>query len=353
MTLKLIAIGGLGNMLGPSAQHLAASNTATYIRVLDRGAAGKQKDAFRADWKKHGAQLVSTLPDLLGDGDFDGIVICAGKNGDDHQIFRELISKLGKQRSYFILHLSTVSSDFVCATQAYCAAHGVQYVNYPLTGGAKGALTANMLVLCSGDEKLYDKVEPMLQCIGKPKYFGERIDLAAGVKLIGHVLVFHGLLGVSLAVSLQKELFGFPTLDKSQVEFFDFLNQGAGGIKQWDFAVRPGVLDDNWSQGFLIKHAVVDVIYTVQLLRQQNLPNLLTLALLEISLLFAYILQNYTQPDLTTQTVTHLLANTPKEELDHFLKAHLSFDIDECVRNCVSALPEEIQKTLMLEVSYA
>jgi 3-hydroxyisobutyrate dehydrogenase-like beta-hydroxyacid dehydrogenase len=351
MTLKLLAIGGLGNMLGPSAKHLTNSHTAHYIRVLDRGAHGKQKDELRQDWQQHGAQLVSNLTDLIGDGDFDGVVICAGKNADDHAIFRALIPLLNHQRAYFILHLSTVSCGFVQATQTYCEKNHVQYVNYPLTGGAKGALTASMLVLCGGDKKLYDRLEPMLQQIGKPKYFGERVDLAAGVKLIGHVMVFHGLLGMSLAVSLQKQLFGFTTIDKAQVEFFDFLNQGAGGTKQWDFAVRPLVLENNFSQGFLIQHAVIDIIYTVQLMRQEQLPNLFVLALLEVALSFAYVLNHYPEKNLTTQAVTHLIANKPKE-IDQFLKQNLSLDIDRCLENCIAVLPEEIQRTLMLEVNY-
>jgi len=352
MTLKLLAIGGLGNMLGPSAKHLINSDAATYVRVLDRGTAGKQKDDFRQSWQQHGAQLVSTLADLIGDGDFDGIVICAGKNADDYRIFCELIPLLNTQRSYFILHLSTVSCGFVQATHAYCARYGVQYANYPLTGGAKGAAAATMLVLCGGDKKFYERVEPMLKQIGTPKYFGERIDLAAGVKLIGHVMVFHGLLGMSLAVSLHKQLFELPALDKQQVEFFDFLNQGAGGTKQWDFAIRPGVLENNWSQGFLIQHAVIDIIYTVQLLQQQQLSNLLVLPLLEVALLFAYLLNINPEQGLTTQAVTRLIANTPKASIDNFLQKHLSLDINTCLKNCVSALPEDVRKTLMLDVAY-
>jgi len=352
MTLKLIAIGALGNMLGPSAKHLLNSDCAKYIRVLDRGAPGAQKDALRKDWQVHGATSVTTLKELIGDGDFDGVVICAGKNGDDYQIFRELVPLLTSQK-HFVLHCSTVSCQFVQATHTYCAQHHIHYANYPLTGGAKGAVAGTMLVLCSGDENFYHKLEPMLSKIGKPKYFGERIDLAAGVKLIGHVLVFHGLLGMSLAVSLQKQLFGFSSINKQQVEFFDFLTQGAGGMRQWEVAVRPGVADDNWTQGFLVPHAVIDALYTAQLMQEQQLPVTLILPLLEVALLMAYVLQhNTSEQPIATQSVTRLIANTDKKIVDEFVKQYLSLDIEVCFKNCVSALPEKIQQTLMLEVKY-
>jgi 3-hydroxyisobutyrate dehydrogenase-like beta-hydroxyacid dehydrogenase len=351
MKLKLLAIGGLGNMLGPSAKHLTGSDAA-YIRVLDRGAAGQQKDNFRQAWRQHGAELVPTLIDLVADGDFDGMVICAGKNGDDYHIFRELIPLLNKHRSYFILHLSTVSCSFVQATHAYCAQHSIQYVNYPLTGGAKGAANATMLVLCGGDKALYEKVAPMLHGIGVPKYFGEKIDLATGIKLIGHILVFHGFLGVALAIPVQKSLFGLSELTTQQADFFDFLNQGAGGTKQWDLVMRQGILENNWDQGFLIQHAVIDALYTAQLIQQHGLPTTLILPLLEVVLLFAYILNHHPEQGLATQTVLRLLTTVNRETLDSYIKEHLCLDIVRCLENCIAALPKPIQQTLMLDVFY-
>ncbi len=355
MTLKLIAIGGLGNMLGPSAQHLQGSEQASYIRVLDRGTKGERKDKFRQDWKSHGAELVADLTSLVGDGDFDGVVICAGKNGDDFQIFSDLVPLLqtgAAGRSYFVLHLSTVSCDFVKATYQYCAGFGIKYVNYPLTGGAKGAANAVMLILCSGDKALYNRVEPLLQRVGKPQYFGAEIATGAAVKLIGHVLVFHGLLGLSLAVALHKRVIGSEELGVAQVSLFDFLNNGGGGTKQWDFPVRYGIVENDWQHGFLLQHAVIDVLYTADLLLKQQLPELLLLPLLQTALLFAYLLTANPDKELATQSVTQLLAATPKNVIDEYLAKYLSLNINTCFNHCVSALPKHIQGTLMMDVDY-
>ncbi len=356
MTLKLLAIGGLGNMLGPSATHLQDPNIAQYLRVLDRGNAGEKKDKLRAAWRQHGATLVGTLPELIGNGDFDGIVICVGKNGDDYKIMTQLLPLLSAQtprHPYFILHLSTVSANFVTTTYDYCAKHRVHYANYPLTGGVRGAEAGTMLILCSGDASLYTRVEPMLKKIGTPNYFGAAVDLGAAVKLIGHILVFHGLLGMSLAVALHKSVFNFPRISPEQVAFFDFLNQGAGGTRQWDFSIRPGVLDGQWNRGFLIQHAVIDIIYTARLMYEKQLPITLILPLFEVTLLFIYLLQHASETDLTTQAITRLIATTPRHILDDYIKQYLSFDFDTCMKNCINNLPEHLQKSLMLDVSYA
>ncbi len=353
MTLNLIAIGGLGNMLGPSAKHLHNSNIARYLRVLDRGGPGEKRDTLRKNWQAHGAQLVSNLEELIHLTDFDGIVICAGKNGDDYPIFQQLIPMLQqKQHRCFILHLSTVSADFVQATAQYCAQHDVQYANYPLTGGVKGAEAATMLILASGDNALYTRVEPLLQQMGHPKYLGEAVDLGACVKLIGHVLVFHGLLGVSLAVSLQQHIAADSPMTLSTTDFFDFLNKGAGGTNQWEFAVKSGVALGNWSRGFLIKHAIIDALYTIQLMQQRRLPKTVILPLMEIALLLAWVLRQNPDQGLATQAVTQLMANHTSEEIDQFLKDNLSLDLNSCFQRCLSILPQDSQRSLMLQVTY-
>ncbi len=336
-------------MLGPAAQHLKNNEAASFLRVLDRGADDSPiKQQRRVAWREHGAELVNSLAQLVGDNEFSGVVICAGKNGDDWDILRELVPLLTENQ--FILHCSTVSCSFVTAASELCAQHEIQYANYPLTGGAKGAESGQMLILASGDKALYEQLTPLLTAIGKPQYFGEELILAAAVKLVGHVLLFHGLLGISLGAVLHKNVLGLTHLAPQQVDFFDLLNQGAGGTRQWEVALRIGLAEDQWQQGFLVRHAVIDALYAASLLQERNLPTLVILPILEIVLLFAYILNKKEFPNPTTQTIARLLAEEPAEKLDAFLQAHLSFDIEQCLQNCIQVLPADLQKSLLLHI---
>ena len=85
----------------------------------------------RQAWKDHGADIVHDYQALVGAGDFDGIVICAGKNGDDCAIFRALLPLMqrNKKGRPFILHLSTVSAGFAQAAYDFLSAEDVDYVN--------------------------------------------------------------------------------------------------------------------------------------------------------------------------------------------------------------------------------
>ena len=70
------------------------------------------------------------------------------------------------------MHMSTVSAGFTVAAHAFCTQLGIGYVNYPLTGGPLGAQLGGghpngMLIQASGDQGLYERLEPTLKVLGR------------------------------------------------------------------------------------------------------------------------------------------------------------------------------------------
>ncbi|MCP4624663.1 MAG: NAD(P)-dependent oxidoreductase [bacterium] len=353
MTMKLVGIGGMGLMLSSSAKHLKPGGAAHFLRIHDRGTKDDRRDNCRQAWKDHGADLVDDYETLVGDGDYDGVVICAGKNGDDCDIFRSLVSHMqrNKKGQPFILHLSTVSAGFAQAAYDFLSAGGIDYVNYPLTGGPLGAENANMLILASGDESIYARLEPMLQTIGNPKYFSTSITAGAEVKLIGQLMVFNGLVGICSAAALKSECFQEELSGTAQAEFFDFLNGGAGGTRQWDVAISKGVRDNTWDQGFMIHHAVVDAIYAAKLCRERGLPAMAVIPMASIALTFAYLLSKYEGTPLATHAIVREMIRENASGLDHFLNQNLSYsDVDASINNCIAVLPQRVQDSVMLDI---
>lgn len=354
MTLKLLGIGGMGLMLSPSAKHLKADGTAKFVRIFDRGTSDQRRDTARQNWKMHGAELVSDYSSLVGNGDYDGVVICAGKNGDDLDIFRSLIPKLASdsQQRPFIAHLSTVSSGFAQSAHEHLESRGIDYVNYPLTGGPLGAENAAMLILASGNRSLYERLEPMLKVIGNPRYFGPSVTAGAEVKLMGQLMVFNGLTGISSAAALKSECFEEDLSGQSQAEFFDFLNGGAGGTRQWDVALSKGVRDNTWDQGFMIQHAVVDAIYAAKLCQQRGLPAFSIVPMIAIAQCFAFLLHKYPQSSLATHAIVREMIKANAAELDAFINQNISYsDIDAGIKHCIDALPERVKASVLLEIN--
>lgn len=355
--LKLSSIGGLGLMSSPSARHLLRGDTARVAQVLDRGGKGEQRDRARAAWKEHGARLVGTLDEALS-GELDGVMICAGKNGDDLPLIAASIRELAKKgENRFVLHLSTVSPAFARAAAEHAASRGVSYVNYPLTGGPKGAELGGgdpngMLILASGDEAMYRRLEPTLLLLGRPRYFGARVDAGAVIKLVGQLLVFNGCIGVSSAAALFAEAFYDGKLQGAeQASFFDFLNGGAGGTRQWDVALRKGVADGVWDQGFLIKHAAVDALYAAATALEAGLSRLVVEPMLGIALAFSYLLTKYPERELATHALARELLRENAAALDaHLERYRPGGTIESALKAAIGSLPENVRATALLEI---
>ena len=355
MAINLVAIGGLGLMLSPSAKHLKPGDRpARFLRVHDRGTADARRDQCRTAWRAHGAQVVNDFDTLIGAGDFDGLVICAGKNGDDLNILREVTPVLKRQHAGnpFVLHLSTVSAGFVSAALDFLAAREIAYVNYPLTGGPAGADNATMLILASGSPELYEKLLPTLEIIGNPKFFGDSPTAGSEVKLMGQLMVFNGLIGISSAGALRGECFGDRLSGSEPAAFFDFMNGGAGGTRQWDVALSKGVRDDVWDQGFMIQHAVVDAIYAAKLCQSKGLPSLVIMPVLGTAVTFAHILRKYGGEALATHAVIREMVKDQAADLDAFAADCIRFgDVDATLNNCIAALPQKVQASVCLAIA--
>jgi len=357
--LKIAYVGGLGMMAGPAASHLTPAREVRVVRYHDRGHGGASRERFRQEWKRHGAEPVADLAQLVDAGDLDGVVVCAGKNGDDLAIIAELARRLGafQQNSPFILHLSTVSPRFVESAAAFCALQGVSYVNYPLTGGPQGAALGGadakgMLILASGERALYERLLPMLNKLGHPGYFGEAVAAGAVTKLIGQHLVFNGLTGISAAAALHTEGFNRGRLGgEGQHDYLAFLNGGAGGTRQWDLAISRGVGEDLWDSGFYIRHAVVDAIYAAQLGLDLALPRMLLQPMINIALAFSYVLLRHPGEDLATHAVVREMLASEARDLDFFMAGLGAFNAEpeQQIFNAIASLPGTVRESVLID----
>jgi 3-hydroxyisobutyrate dehydrogenase len=138
-----------------------------------------------------------------------------------------------------------------------------------------------------------------------------------------------------------------------QTEYFTFLNGGAGGTRQWDVALSRGVKDDDWRSGFAVKHAVVDAIYAAKLAQEKGLPRFSVQPMINIALAFSYLLSHYPDQAFATHAIARELLAEAAPQLDGFMQTHGAYapDLTTCITNCITSLPPEVQKTVLLDVS--
>jgi 3-hydroxyisobutyrate dehydrogenase len=269
-----------------------------------------------------------------------------GKNGDDSALIQNLVGRL--KPGSFLCHLSTVSPQFASRATALCGRHSVVYGNYPVTGGPVGAETGKLLILCSGSEELFQRLSAPLRYLGEPRFFGLRSDAAAEVKLIGHVMVFCGLLGISGAAALQSECFlGGTVGGGEQSEFLEFLNRGAGGTRQWEVALSKGLRDGVWDQGFFIEHALVDALYLAELLRERGVSSIIIHPIIDLALAFSFVLRT-TTGGLATHSVVRELIKSRAAELDRFIDERRG-GVAERIIHVVESLPPALRSTVQFD----
>jgi 3-hydroxyisobutyrate dehydrogenase len=138
-----------------------------------------------------------------------------------------------------------------------------------------------------------------------------------------------------------------------QAAYFDFLNGGAGGTRQWDVALSKGVKENDWGSGFNVRHAVVDAIYAAQLAQEKGLPRLSIQPMINITLAFSYLLHKHPERSLATHAVAREMVASAAGELDAFMTEHGAYaaDVRTCISQGIASLPAAVQGTVLLEVS--
>lgn len=353
--LKVGVIGGFGMMASPMSKHWRSNAHVQVVRVHDRRRTDERNVRVRESWKAAGVELVPDIASLYGSGELDGYFLCVGKNGDDLPILKELSrlvqTKPGKVKP-FICHLSTVSVKFVNEATQYFSSIGVSYVNYPLTGGALGAENATMLILCSGLREMFDRLYPALQLIGKPKYFGSRPSAAPEVKLMGHMMVFNGLVGICSAAAVHSVQFQQGEIGgQDQAEFFDFLNSGAGGTKQWEVALGNGVKGGHWDRFFSAKYGLLDAVYTAELMIDSGLAEFAIHSVINTATSFAYLVLKKSDR-LATQAIMREMFGSAANDLNNWVSA-IKVDQPPAQRlsNLINQLPRQLKESLKIDVS--
>jgi 2-hydroxy-3-oxopropionate reductase len=148
---------GLGIMGTPMALHLA--NNGHTLRVHTRSqvpeaitAAGGQRLASAAEVARAADVIFTMLPDTP-----DVEAVLFGKNG-----VAEGITK-GK----VVVDMSSISPMATKAFAKRINELGADYIDAPVSGGEVGAKAGTLTIMCGGDAAVFERVKPLLACMGK------------------------------------------------------------------------------------------------------------------------------------------------------------------------------------------
>jgi len=189
-----------------------------------------------------GCKAVGKLADLAPLCDV--IVTCVSADADVLAVIDELLPVI--KHDAIIIDCSTISAD-----TARTAAHrlhkaGAQFLDAPVSGGTEGARDGTLAVMVGGDEKAFDRAQPVLQAMGRAvTHFGAS-GSGQAAKATNQIMCAGVIQAVAEAMAFAK------SEDLPLDRLIDTLGQGAGS--SWYFVNRaPNILRDSYPAGFRVK----------------------------------------------------------------------------------------------------
>lgn len=198
MTLPLIGFIGLGVMGKPMAKNLMKAGHSLVVHSRSRGpvdelgTAGVQALASPAEIGCHASIVITMLPDTP-----DVELVLTGSDG--------LLTTL--QPGAVVIDMSSISPAAARRLATLAASKGAAMLDAPVSGGEIGAINGTLSIMVGGDRQTFERVRPILACMGNPDrivYIGES---GAGqiCKICNQVAIGCALAGVSEAFALAKK----------------------------------------------------------------------------------------------------------------------------------------------------
>jgi len=231
---------GLGAMGAPMAGHLHAGGLLAMV-----GNRTKEKAEALA-----GELGVAAGADASAFADCRVVVLCVSMDADVLQNVEALAAVLAP--GSVVVDHSTVSVDTARRAQALLAAHGIGFLDAPVSGGVEGARNGKLSVMVGGDAADLEIARPVLECYAaRITHMG---DTGAGqaTKAVNQVLVA----GINQAVCEGLALGEKLGLDPAKL----LPTLGAGAAGNW-FLERRGatMLRDEFVPGFKCAHLLKDL----------------------------------------------------------------------------------------------
>lgn len=156
------------------------------------------------------------------------------------------------QPESIIVDMTTSQPSLAEEIAAEAAKQGVASIDAPVSGGDTGARNAALSIMVGGEESAYQRVEPLLQLMGKTIVHQGPAGRGQHTKMVNQTLIASGMIAICEALLYAYRAgLDIPTVLKS-------VSSGAAG--SWSLAnLAPRILDNDFDPGFFVEHFQKDM----------------------------------------------------------------------------------------------
>jgi len=232
-----VAFIGLGVMGFPMAGHLAAAghDVCVYNRT----------QAKAEHWcTRHAGRHAQTPAEAARNADF--VFTCVGNDDDLLEVTAGTDGALhGMSAGAVLIDHTTASADVARKLADLAQEKGVAFLDAPVSGGQAGAENGCLSVMLGGEEDIYRKVGPVIDCYAASHRLLGPVGSGQLAKMVNQIAIAGLVQGLSEAVHFVKQ----AGLDGEAV--FDVIQHGAAG--SWQMVNRhKTMLGDEYDFGFAV-----------------------------------------------------------------------------------------------------
>ena len=206
---SVIGLGAMGAGMAGNL-HRAGMLAGAWNRTRERGLAAAET---------HGFQLTDSLQSAAQAADL--VITSVSADEDLMQITEQLAPLL--QAGNVVLDTSTVSSATAQRVADMYEAHGIHFLDGPVSGGKEGAEKATMVMMIGGDQNVLQQIMPALEVISRQVTHMGPVGSGQATKAVNQIMVA----GINQAVTEALAFGQNRGLDMDKV--IDVVGGGAAG----------------------------------------------------------------------------------------------------------------------------
>jgi 3-hydroxyisobutyrate dehydrogenase len=232
-----VAFLGLGVMGHPMAGHLARAGHA--VTVYNRTAS--KADAWVAEY---GGRAAATPREAAAGAQL--VFACVGNDADLRSVVLGADGAFAgmADAAVFVDH-TTASAEIARELHGAALAHGLQFVDAPVSGGQAGAVNGQLTVMCGADAPVFERVRPVAMAYARactrvgPPGAGQLAKMVNQICIAGLVQALSEGIHFGLAAGLDMKL------------VLDVIGKGAAQSWQMDNRGKT-MVDDRFDFGFAV-----------------------------------------------------------------------------------------------------
>jgi 3-hydroxyisobutyrate dehydrogenase len=173
------------------------------------------------------------------------------------------------KKGMIYVDLSSITPKVIQSIAKKAKEKGVKVLDAPVSGGSAGAQKGTLTIMVGGDEESFNKVLPVLNCIGKKVFHVGDVGAGDTLKLVNNLL-----LGVNMVAASEALALGVKAGLKPEI-MYEIISQSSGSSYALTAKYNNFIAKGNFAPGFAIDLQYKDLQLAVDTAKDLKMPLLM------------------------------------------------------------------------------